>query len=65
MIEKKYIDFKIEIDNDLYDNLVVICEQNNTTPEILAQRFIEFCANPDNRQAVTDWVNKCREEGLV
>ncbi len=65
MAENRDSYLTIEIDEDLYNKLVVICEQNNTTPEILAQRFIEFCTNPDNKQAVMDWVEKCREEGIV
>lgn len=43
----------------------MICEKNNTTPEIVAKEFIEFCGNPDNREAVIEWYNECRAEGLV
>ena len=65
MNEKPYTTITIEIDSDLYRELCTICEKNNTTPEFIAKGFIEFCANPDNREAVIEWYNKCCAEGLV
>ena len=65
MAEKTYTTLTIDVDSDLYRELYEICEKNNTTPELVVKGFIEFCANPDNREAVIEWYNKCCEEGLV
>ena len=65
MIENKDSYITIEVDNDLYNELSAWCEKNNTTPEEIAEQFIRFSANPENRETIIKWFEKCREEGLV
>ncbi len=65
MTDKSYTTITIEVDDDLYKAFSEICKQNNTTPEIVFQEFVEFSANPENRQTIIKWYEKCREDGLV
>ena len=65
MTDKSYTTITIEVDDDLYKAFSEICKQNNTTPEIVFQEFVEFSATPENRQTIIKWGEKCREDGLV
>ena len=65
MAENKDSYITIEVDNDLYKELLIWCEKNNTSPEEIAEQFIRFSANPENREAIIKWYEKCREDGLV
>lgn len=65
MADKSYTTITIEVDDDLYKTFSEICNQNNTTPEIVFQEFVEFSANPENRETIIKWYKKCREDGLV
>ncbi|MBP1546102.1 MAG: hypothetical protein J6A37_05840 [Oscillospiraceae bacterium] len=65
MTDKSYTTITIEVDDDLYKAFSEICKQNNTTPEIVFQEFVEFSATPENRQTIIKWCEKCREDGLV
>ena len=61
MTDKSYTTITIEVDDDLYKAFSEICKQNNTTPEIVFQEFVEFSANPEK---IIKWYEKCREDGL-
>jgi len=65
MTDKTYTTITIEVDDNLYKAFSEICKQNNTTPEIVFQEFVEFSANPENRQTIIKWYEKCSEDGLV
>ena len=56
MTDKSYTTITIEVDDDdLYKAFSEICKQNNTTPEIVFQEFVEFSANPENRETIIKW----------
>lgn len=65
MADKSYTTITIEVDDDLYKTFSEICNQNNTTSEIVFQEFVEFSANPEKRETIIKWYEKCHEEGLV
>lgn len=65
MVENKDSYITIEVDEDIYNDLLLWCKENNTTPEEIAEQFIRFVANPDNKESVIKWYEQCCEEGLV
>ena len=42
----------IEIDQDVYDDVVKVCSEMGTTIEKVTEDFIRFCADPQNLPVV-------------
>lgn len=42
------VEWTFEVDQDVYEDAVKVCEQLGTTVEIIAVSFIKFCVVPEN-----------------
>ena len=48
MSGKELEKWTIEVDQDVYDEVVKICAEMGTTIEKVTEDFIRFCADPQN-----------------
>ena len=57
----KMVEIQIEIDADLLEQLNKVIEPMGITPEWLAEQFICFCADPNNKERVKEILLDCKE----
>ena len=57
----KMVEIQIEIDADLLEQLNKVIEPMGITPEWLAEQFIYFCADPNNKERVKEILLDCKE----
>ena len=50
-------EWTFEIDQDVYEEAVKVCEQLGTTIEVMAVSFIKFCVVPENLPLLEAYVN--------
>lgn len=50
----------IEVDRDVYDEVVKLCGEMGTTIEKVTEEFIRFCADPVNLPAVERMIANCK-----
>lgn len=48
MSGKELEEWTIEVDQDMYDEMVKICAEMGTTIEKITEDFIRFCVDPQN-----------------
>lgn len=58
----KTVEVTFEIDDDLYEQVKLFCEEHKITVEELIIKSIEFYVNPINRPIIERWVE---EEKMV
>ena len=58
-------EIKIEIDEELLEQLNRIIQPLGWTSESLAEQFLRFCADPKNYDEVKAFFDKCKEEGMA
>lgn len=51
------VEWTFEIDQDVYEEAVKVCEQLGTTIEVMAVSFIKFCVVPENLPLLEAYVN--------
>ena len=54
----------VEIDEDILERLKQILTPLRLTPEELAERFIRFCADPNNKDAVKAMFDEWRKQNV-
>ena len=47
----------IEIDQDVYDEVVTVCHQLGTTVESMVESFIRFCVIPENLPLLKTYID--------
>lgn len=55
------VEIQIEIDADLLEQLNEIIKPMGITPEWIAEQFIYFCADPNNKERVKEILLDCKE----
>ena len=51
------VQWTFEIDREIYDEAVKVCDQLGTTVEIMAESFIRFCVVPENFPLLEAYIN--------
>lgn len=51
------VEWTFEIEQDVYEEAVKVCEQLGTTIEVMAVSFIKFCVIPENLPLLEAYVN--------
>ena len=51
------VEWTFEVDQDVYEEAVKVCEQIGTTVEIMAVSFIKFCVVPENFPLLEAYIN--------
>ena len=55
----------IEVDAELYEQLLEVITPMGLTPEMLVRQFFEWCVNPETRDEAAAWLPKCKEEMMA
>ena len=53
-MEENLVDLEFEIDTELYEEVVKLCDELGTTIEDVALQFVKFCAVPENLPKVKE-----------
>lgn len=53
---------EIEVDSDLLEQLKELLTPMGLTPEELAQRFIEWCVDPETKDSAMAWLLEHKDE---
>ena len=53
----------IEIEDKLYEQVKLFCQEQKITIEELIIQFMEFCINPNNRPVLEKWVEEEKKKG--
>ena len=56
------VEFSVEIDADLYDEVKSIFAPQGITPEQLIEQFIRFCADPQTQEQAKEMLRQWKRE---
>lgn len=56
------IEFNVEVDEDLYNQVKEMYAPQGITPEQLVEQFIRFCAAPETQEQAKDLLLKWKQE---